>query len=116
MLLAPHNNVHIPKESWPNWTWYALEFAIVLAVSMVISWKLSDALLPYVADAVGHGAVLESWVGISVHSDEFKALEGQITNKIVSLSNWIFYAIMGSVFLGWYVLIRGFILKKKVLS
>ena len=25
--------VHIPKESWPGWTWYAIEFGIVLALS-----------------------------------------------------------------------------------
>ena len=31
---------HIPKESWPSWTWYAIEFGIVLAVSMLFQEKL----------------------------------------------------------------------------
>lgn len=114
--MVAHDNVHIPNESWPNWTWYAIEFGIVLAVSMVISWKISDAILPSVAAAVGHGGVLESWEGINIHSEEFKALADEVENRIVFVSNWVFYAILGAVFLGWYVLIRGFALKKRILN
>lgn len=42
--MVSHNNVHIPRESWPNWTWYAIEFFITLAVSMVIAFKTTDAI------------------------------------------------------------------------
>ncbi|MDH3203066.1 MAG: hypothetical protein OEL81_00105 [Nitrosopumilus sp.] len=73
--------VHIPKESWPNWTWYAIEFGIVLAISMLVS--------------------------------------REITNSIEELSpelqNYVFMGIVGGIFLAWYIGIRGFILKKKIL-
>lgn len=73
--------VHVPKESWPNWTWYAIEFGIVLAVSMLVS--------------------------------------REITNSIEELSpelqNYVFMGIVGGIFLAWYIGIRGFILKKKIL-
>ncbi len=36
--------VHIPKESWPNWTWYAIECIIVIAVSMLASSKITDSI------------------------------------------------------------------------
>ncbi len=114
--MGAHNNVHIPGESWPGWTWYAIEFGIVLAVAMVISWKVSDAILPNIAAAVGHGGVLESWENINIHSDEFKALEAAIENRIIFASNWVFYSILGAVFAGWYILIRGFALKKRILN
>ena len=73
--------VHVPKESWPNWTWYAIEFGIVLAISMLVS--------------------------------------REITNSIEELSpelqNYVFMGIVGGIFLAWYIGIRGFILKKKIL-
>lgn len=114
--MSPHNNVHIPSESWPNWTWYAIEFAVVLAVAMVISWKISDAILPQVATLVGHGDALASWEGISIHSKEFTDLAADVETRIIAASNWVFYGIVGAVFLGWYILIRSFALKKRVLS
>jgi len=114
--MGAHGNVHIPSESWPNWTWYALEFAIVLAASMVVAWKVSDAILPAVAAAAGHAGALASWEGISIHSPEFRALEADVEARIVTMSNWAFYAIVGGVFLAWYVLIRGLALKKRVLG
>ena len=112
--MVAHDNVHIPTESWPNWTWYALEFGIVLAISLVIGWKVSDQILYNVAAAVGHGDALESWIGISIHSPEFKALDDVIETKIVAMSNWVFYGIFGTIFGVWYLVIRGFILKKKI--
>ena len=73
--------VHVPKESWPNWTWYAIEFGIVIAISMLVS--------------------------------------REITNSIEELSpelqNYVFMGIVGGIFLAWYIGIRGFILKKKIL-
>lgn len=114
--MVAHDNVHIPSESWPNWTWYALEFAIVLAVSMVVAWRVSDAMLPAVAAAAGHADALASWDGISIHSAEFRALAADVETRIVTMSNWAFYAVVGVVFLAWYVLIRGLALKKRILG
>ncbi|MGY5151364.1 MAG: hypothetical protein ACW9XA_03745 [Candidatus Nitrosopumilus sp. bin_6a] len=36
--------IHIPKESWPNWTWYAIECIIVIAISMLVSSKITDSI------------------------------------------------------------------------
>lgn len=41
MGLPPY--AHVPKESWPSWTWYAIEFGIVLAVSMLVSREITDS-------------------------------------------------------------------------
>ena len=71
---------HIPKESWPNWTWYAIEFGIVLAVSMLVSREITN-------------------------SFELAA----------DVQNYVFMGIVGLIFLAWYIGIRGFILKKKIL-
>jgi len=73
--------VHVPKESWPNWTWYAIECVIVIAISMITSSKITDS------------------------------IEG-LTPEV---QNYIFMGIVGLIFLTWYVGIRGFILKKKIL-
>ncbi len=80
--MGAHNNVHIPKESWPNWIWYAIEFGIVLAVSMLVSREVTDSI---------------------------EGLDPQ-------LQNWVFYGIVGGIFLGWYLIIRSLILKKKILE
>lgn len=56
-----HNNVHIPKESWPNWTWYAIEFFIVLAASLMIS----DKTMQYLHEAVTD-PVIQNWVFWSI--------------------------------------------------
>ena len=32
--MGVHPNIHIPKESWPSWTWYAIECIIVIAVTL----------------------------------------------------------------------------------
>lgn len=114
--MGTHNNVHIPRESWPNWTWYAIEFGIVLAVSLLLAREVSDYMLGDVARVLGHGDALESWTAINVHSDEFEALASEIRTPIVSMSNWIFYGIVGAIFGGWYLIIRGFVLKKKILG
>ena len=42
--MGVHNNVHIPSESWPHWTWYAIEFGIVMAVSMLVSREVTDSI------------------------------------------------------------------------
>ena len=73
--------IHIPKESWPSWTWYAIECIIVLAISMLVSREITDSI---------------------------KELSPEI-------QNYVFMGIVGIIFLVWYIGIRGFILKKKIL-
>ncbi len=80
--MGVHNNVHIPSESWPYWTWYAIEFGIVLAVSMLVSREITDS------------------------------IEGLDATQ----QNWVFYGIVGGIFLAWYMLIRGLVLKKRILE
>ncbi|QLH05685.1 hypothetical protein [Nitrosopumilus ureiphilus] len=73
--------VHIPKESWPSWTWYAIEFGIVIAISMLVSREITNS----------------------------------IENLTPEVQNYVFMGIVGLIFLAWYIGIRGFILKKKIL-
>ena len=73
--------IHIPKESWPNWTWYAIECIIVIALSMLTSSKITDS----------------------------------IDGLTPEVQNYVFMGIVGIIFLAWYIGIRGFILKKKIL-
>ena len=47
--MTAHDNISVPNESWPNWTWYAIEFALVFVASMVIAWQISDIILYNVA-------------------------------------------------------------------
>ena len=35
--MPARNNVHVPKESWPKFSWFVIEFAIVMAVAVVIA-------------------------------------------------------------------------------
>ena len=35
--MGTHNNVHIPKESFPTFLWYAIEFFIVVGISVGIA-------------------------------------------------------------------------------
>jgi len=35
--MGVHNNAHVPKESFPTFLWYAIEFFIVLGVAIGIS-------------------------------------------------------------------------------
>ena len=52
--------IHIPKESWPNWIWYAIECIIVIAISMLTSSKITNSiegLTPEVQNYVFMGIV-----------------------------------------------------------
>jgi hypothetical protein len=40
--MGTHNNVHVPKESWPAFAWYAIEFGIVMAAGLLISANSMD--------------------------------------------------------------------------
>ena len=35
--MVTHDNIQIPGESFPHWIWFVIEFAIVFAVSFLIS-------------------------------------------------------------------------------
>ncbi len=80
--MGSHSNVHIPKESWPHWTWYVIEFGIVLAVSMLVSREITDSIADLPPDT----------------------------------QNWVFMGIVGVIFFVWYIVIRGLVLKKKILE
>jgi hypothetical protein len=80
--LGTHDNIHIPKESFPHWIWYVIEIFIVLALSLVASSKITNSI---------EGLTLET-------------------------QNYMFIGIVGIFFLVWYIGIRGFILKKKILQ
>jgi len=52
--------IHIPKESWPNWTWYAIECIALIAISMLTSSKITNSiegLTPEVQNYVFMGIV-----------------------------------------------------------
>ena len=80
--MGAHDNIHIPKESFPHWIWYVIEIAIVLALSLVASSKITNSI---------EGLTLET-------------------------QNYVFIGIVGIFFIVWYIGIRGFILKKKILQ
>lgn len=80
--MGAHNNVHIPKESWPNWTWHAIEFGIVLAVSMLVSRELVNS------------------------------IEGLAPD----VQNWVFFGMVGGIFIGWYLILRAIVFKKPILG
>ena len=40
--MGAHNNIHVPKESWPAFRWYAIEFFIVLDAGLGISLNSMD--------------------------------------------------------------------------
>ncbi len=80
--MVTHDNIHIPKESFPHWIWYVIEIAIVLALSLVASSKITNSI---------EGLTLET-------------------------QNYVFIGIVGIFFIVWYIGIRGFILKKKILQ
>lgn len=80
--MVTHDNIHIPTESFPHWIWFVIEFAIVLAVSALISREI---------------------MGIFVGLDE-------------SMQNWVYFGLLTAIFGSWYIIIRGFILKKPILE
>ncbi len=42
--MGAHNNIHVPKESWPAFMWYAIEFFIALGAGLGISLNSMDYL------------------------------------------------------------------------
>lgn len=81
--MGVHNNVHIPRESWPHFTWLAIEFFIVMAVAALGSREIVNV------------------VGKEMTPD---------------MQNWVFFGLIGAIYLAWYIGIRWMILKKKILE
>jgi len=42
--MGVHPNIHIPKESFPSWIWYAIECIIIIAISLLISREITDSI------------------------------------------------------------------------
>ncbi len=42
--MGVHPNIHIPKESWPHWIWYAIECVLLIAISLVASSKITNSI------------------------------------------------------------------------
>jgi hypothetical protein len=42
--MGVHPNIHIPKESFPNWIWYTIECVIVIADSLLISRQITNSI------------------------------------------------------------------------
>jgi len=82
--MGVHNNAHVPKESFPTFLWYAIEFFIVLGAA----------------------------IGISINSMSYFQKMGFTED----MTDWIFWGIIGAVFLGYYLIVRNFILKRPILS
>jgi len=80
--MGVHDNIHIPKESFPHWIWYAIEVIIVGAISFLVSREITDSI-------------------------------EELTPEV---RNYVFIGLVGVFFLIWYIGIRGFILKKKILQ
>jgi len=76
-----HDNIHIPKESFPHWIWYAIECVVLIVISFLTAVKIADS------------------------------IDGLTTE----VHNYLITGIVGLFFLVWYIGIRGFILKKKIL-
>jgi hypothetical protein len=81
--MGAHNNVHVPKESWPYWTWFAIEFFIVMAVAALVSREIVVRLF---------------------------------SNFDPAMQNWLFFGIIGIIYVVWYIGIRQLIFKKKILE
>lgn len=105
--MGSHDNIHIPKESWPHWTWYAIEFFIVLGIAVLIAFQATPLFQDMVVNQ-GLECYQES------HLTKCSPAEEPTTDE--AILNWIFYSIVALVFLVWYIGIRGFVLKKKILQ
>jgi uncharacterized membrane protein len=82
--VGAHNNVHVPKESWPAFAWYAIEFGIVMGAGLLISANSMDFFKKMGFDAY--------------------------------MTNWIFWGLVGVVYLVYYLIVRPIVLKRPSLS
>ena len=57
--MPARNNIHVPKESWPKFSWFLIEFAIVIAITVVIAWQTNPLYEDYV--------IMYGWAGAYTH-------------------------------------------------
>ena len=104
--MPARNNIHVPSESWPFFAWSVIEFAIVIAIAIVISWQIN----PFFEDYV----VMNGWECEQESQETNCTIADEATVQQTSL-NWIFWGIVGAIFAGWYLGARRFVLKRKIL-
>jgi len=104
--MPARNNIHIPKESFPFFSWSLIEFAIVIALAIVVSWQVS----PFFEDSV----VMYGWE-CEQESQETNCSIADEPEMQQTALNWIFWGIVGAIFAGWYLGARRFVLKRKIL-
>jgi hypothetical protein len=104
--MPARNNIHVPSESWPFFSWSIIEFAIVIAIAIVISWQIN----PFFEDSV----VMNGWECEQESQETNCTIADEATVQQTSL-NWIFWGIVGAIFAGWYLGARRFVLKRKIL-
>ena len=83
--MGVHNNVHIPGESWPHFTWLAIEFFIVLAIAALSSRELVNIVAKNATPAMQNwyffgiiGAIILGWyIGIRYGILRKKILEAR---------------------------------------
>ncbi len=104
--MPARNNVHVPAESWPFFSWFVIEFAVVIAIAVVIAWQTS----PFFEESV----MMYGWE-CEQESQETNCSIAEEATVSQEMLNWIFWAIVGVVFAGWYLVIRRIVWKRKVL-
>ena len=104
--MPARNNVHVPAESWPFFSWFVIEFAVVIAIAVVIAWQTN----PFFEDSV----IMYGWE-CEQESQETNCSVAEEATVNQEMLNWIFWAIVGVVFAGWYLVIRRIVWKRKVL-
>ena len=104
--MPARNNIHVPSESWLFFSWYVIEFAIVIALAIVVSWQIN----PFFEDYV----VMNGWECEQESQETNCTIADEATVQQTSL-NWIFWGIVGAIFAGWYLGARRFVLKRKIL-
>ena len=104
--MPARNNIHVPSESWPFFTWSIIEFAIVIALAIVVSWQIN----PFFEDYV----VMNGWECEQESQETNCSIAEEATVQKTSL-NWIFWGIVGAIFAAWYLGARRFVLKRTIL-
>jgi len=105
--MGAHDNIHIPKESWPRFTWFVIEFFIVVAIANVIAYQVTPTFEEFATHQI-YECEQESHEIKCALTEEAKTDEGMLI--------WIYWSIVGGVFIGWYIIIRGLVIKKSILG
>ena len=105
--MGTHDNIHIPKESWPRFTWFVIEFFIVVAVANVLAYLVVPSF-----EEIATYNIYEC----EQESHEIKCALSEEAETDEGMLNWIYWGIVAGVFITWYIIIRGFIIKKPILG